>query len=83
MTNDNDNDNDSDSDNNGENDYCSERTFSFKRIRRPEIINFSSFTNHHVAIKNKLQTVLSGKLLKGKCTGYELCSLNLLESLCT
>lgn len=43
----------------------------------------SSFTNHHVAIKNKLQTVLSGKLLKGECTGYELRSLNLLGSLCT
>ena len=30
MSNENDNDNDSDSDNNGENDYYSERTFSFK-----------------------------------------------------
>ena len=38
MSNENDNDNDSDSDNNGENDYYSERTFSFKWIRRPEII---------------------------------------------
>ena len=78
----NDNDNDSDSDNNGENDYCSERTFSFKWIRRPQI-NYSSFYQSPCCVKFKLQTVLSGKLLKRKCTGYELCSLNLLGSLCT